>query len=106
MVKFIKSNFSWLKDVTLILFMICMVLLNARYATNDRVNLIAKENDNAHATLLTSFTSLDKTISLLQQNQSILIDNEKIISSHTIRLAELEIRVKLLESIHPPTISK
>ena len=94
MFKFLKDNFSWVKDVAIVLFMVVVLYLNAHFVTIDKFEVYVKANDLAHEGIQVTLVSVDKTLALMQQNQASLVEHDKQIKINTSRLADIEGRLK------------
>jgi hypothetical protein len=90
MLKFVKDNFSWVKDVGIVLFLVMVVWANSHYVTIEKFDNYVKANNEIHLQVNSSIALIDKTLALMQQNQVVLIENEKQISINTLKIAEHE----------------
>jgi hypothetical protein len=99
MLKFLKENFNWIKDIGIIIFLISIFVLNARYVTVERFEMSMKANELAHNAIQITLVSVDKTLALMQQNNTILIQNEKAIKDVNKLTTEMDLRLKLLENL-------
>jgi hypothetical protein len=95
--KFLKDNFGWVKDIAIVIFIVLGLWANANFVSNERFESYQKAQDIKYQAIQVTLVSVDKTLALMQQNQTILIDNEKQIKINTAKLAEIELRTKYLE---------
>jgi hypothetical protein len=101
MIKFLKDNFAWIKDIGIVVFMIFILYFNAHFVSLERFDAAMAANELAHDAIQTTLASVDKTLALLQQNNTMLTENEKQIKVNTALLTTLDVRVKMLESMEP-----
>jgi hypothetical protein len=100
MLKFIRDNFVWVKDVSIVLFMAAILYLNSHFVTIEKFEAYQHANDLAHQAIQTTLVSVDKTLALMQQNQTLLTDNQKQITINTAKIVETDLRVKSLENLN------
>jgi len=70
--KILKDNFGLVKDFTMVLGMCGVLYLNLNYVTNSKFDTFVVSNDTRLDAIQTTIVSLDKSLALLQQNNSIL----------------------------------
>lgn len=99
MIKFIRDNFGWVKDVGIVIFLVLVMWANAHYVTVEKFEAYQKANDLAHAATSATLVSVDKTLALMQQNQELLVENQRDIKNLTTRVVAIESDVKLLDSL-------
>lgn len=102
----LRDNFGWVKDVAIVFGMVGILYLNGHYVTTERFEAYQKGNDLAHQSIQTTLISVDKTLALMQRNNEQLIENEKSIQLHNSRIAELDARIKAIESSDIDTFMK
>lgn len=100
MFKFIRDNFSWVKDIGIVFFLILVMWANSHYVTVDKFDAYVKSNNEVQGQVNSSLTLIDKTLALMQQNQVVLIENEKQIGLNTIKIAEHESIIRQLMQLH------
>lgn len=99
MIKFIRDNFGWVKDVGIVIFLVLVMWANAHYVTVEKFEAYQKANDLAHASTAATLVSVDKTLALMQQNQELLVENQRDIKNLTTRVVSIESDLKLLDSL-------
>jgi hypothetical protein len=103
MIKILKDNFSWLKDIAVVSGIAILLFLNAHYVTIDKFESSEKSNEMAHQAIQTTLVNIDKTLALQAQNQDMLISQQKQIVINTTRLTEIEARLKFYDAIQLDT---
>lgn len=99
MLKFIQTNFSWIKDVGIVIFLVIVMYANQHYVTRNDFDTYTKANELAHTAINTTLVNVDKTLALMQQNQTILVKNEEQIKINTAFLAAIDMRLKDVENL-------
>lgn len=99
MLKFIKSNFFWIKDIAIILFCLCVLYLNANYVTITQFRELEKSNFSQHEAIQLTLISVDKTLALMQQNQTILTEHDILLKSHDKWISSLDNKLKIIETL-------
>ena len=100
MIKFIRENFGWVKDVGIVIFLVLVMWANAHYVTVEKFEAYQKANDLAHAATASTLVSVDKTLALMQQNQELLVENQRDIKNLSVRVVSLESDIKLLNALN------
>ena len=100
MLKFIRDNFSWVKDVGIVFFLVLVVFANSNYVTNTKFESYVKSNHEIQLQVNNSLNLIDKTLALMQQNQIILVENEKQIRVNTTNIAEHDSQFRQLNALH------
>ena len=100
MLKLIKENFGWIKDIVIVIGIVGMLYLNQNFVTNSKFDAHVKSGEASLESVRVSLSTIDKTLALMQQNQSILIENEKQIGINTIKVAEHESLIRQLQQLH------
>lgn len=72
MIQKIRDNFSWIKDIAIVLGMCAVLYLNLNYVTNTKFEQFVNANEIRTDAIQSTITSLDKSLALLQQNNGIL----------------------------------
>jgi len=98
MIQVIKDNFSWMKDIAIVVGIAALLFLNARYVTIDKFEVSEKANQLAHASIQVTLVNIDKTLALQAQNQELLIAQQKQIVINTTKINELDVRMRNVES--------
>jgi uncharacterized membrane protein len=99
MLKFIKDNFYWVKDIAIILFMVAVLYLNSHFVTVEQFKTSEAANLLAHTSIQTTLVSVDKTLALMQQNQTTLSEHEIQIKTLEKTMASFDTKIKLIESM-------
>jgi len=74
--KLIKENFAWVKDIVIVLGMCGVLYLNLNYVTTNKFDSFVASNDIKYNAIQAAIVSLDKSLALLQQNNKVLSDNQ------------------------------
>jgi hypothetical protein len=99
MIRYFRDNFSWIKDVVIVLGMVGVLYLNSHYITVDKFEAMKSANDSAHASIQTTLVSIDKTLALQAQNNALLVDAQHQIKVNTAKLTEVDLRVRNIEEL-------
>jgi len=84
---FIRNNFSWVKDLAVILGIVGVMYLQGHYVTIEKFEAESKLNSEAHTTLIAALASMDKTMALLGRTQSDISDLSAQVKINTATLA-------------------
>jgi len=69
---FIKDNFNFVKDMAMVLGMCGVLYLNLNYVTNTKFESFVQANEGRMDGIQAAIASLDKSLALLQQNNTML----------------------------------
>lgn len=72
--KNIRENFGWIKDLVMVAGMCGVLYLNLNYVTNTKFDAFVKDSDARYETVQAAIVSIDKSLLLLQQNNKLLAD--------------------------------
>jgi len=72
--KNIRENFGWIKDLVMVAGMCGVLYLNLNYVTNTKFDSFVKDTDARYETVQAAIVSIDKSLLLLQQNNKLLAD--------------------------------
>jgi hypothetical protein len=97
MIKTIKDNFVWIKDLAIICFMAGILYLNSHYVTIEQFRASEAANISAHEAIHSTLISVDKTLALMARNQVILTEHEIVLKSHDKSINSLDSRIQLIE---------
>lgn len=96
--KYLRENFVWIKDIVMVIGMIAVVWLNSHFVTIEKFEAYKKENDAAHVEIQKVLSGIDKTLALMNQQAVMLIEHDKQIRLNTIKLAEHDILINKIKN--------
>jgi hypothetical protein len=99
MFKVFRENFGWIKDMSVVVFLIGILYLQSHFVTTEKFELYQKANDLAHQAIQITLVSVDKTLALMQQNNSVLVENEKALKMLTSKVSELDTKTRYYDSL-------
>ena len=95
----ILDAFSKVKDISIVAFMVVSLYLNANYVSTKTFDAYELKNTNQHVIIQTALISIDKTLALQVQNQTLLTDAITSIKINTGRLGTIEDRIRYFDSL-------
>lgn len=103
MFKWMKENFTVVKDVVVVLFVVAVALLNSNFVTSERFEDYEKANALAHGSIQLTLVNVDKTLALMAQNQASLTEHATQIKINTGVLSGLSARMDHLDTLRLET---